>query len=99
MYYVLRTDEFDKWLARLKDLRARARILARIKSAEFGNLGDVEAIGSGLSELRIHHGPGYRVYIRQKGKVLLCILCAGTKKTQKKDIERAKSLAEKYEVF
>ena len=59
MYYILRTDEFDRWLSKLKDLRARAKILARVRSAELGNLGDVGPIGSGLSELRIHYGPGY----------------------------------------
>lgn len=97
MYYILRTDEFDSWLSKLKDLRARAKILARIRSAEFGNLGDVEPIGSSLSELRIHYGPGYRIYFKQQGKILLLVLSGGTKNTQRKDIERAKSLIKKYE--
>ena len=97
VYYIQRTDEFDEWLARLKDLRARAKIVVRIKSAELGNLGDVVPVGEGVSELRIHYGPGYRVYIKQVGKVLILVLCSGTKKTQKKDIERAKELARTYE--
>ena len=97
MYHILRTDEFDSWLAKLKDLRAKAKILARIRSAEFGNLGDVESVGTGLSELRIHYGPGYRVYFKKQGKILLLVLCGGTKNTQRKDIERAKSLMKKYE--
>lgn len=99
MYYIQRTDEFDGWLFKLKDPKAKARILARIRSAELGNLGDVEPIGQGLSELRIHYGPGYRVYLKQTGKVLLLVLCGGTKKSQAKDIERAKSLVKKYEDF
>ena len=69
----------------------------RIRSAEHGNLGDAQSVGEGLSELRIHHGPGYRIYFKQKGKILIFILCGGIKKTQQKDIERAKSLAKKYE--
>jgi len=97
MHYILRTEEFDRWLSRLKDLRARAKIIVRIRSAESGNLGDIEPIGSGLSEFRIHYGPGYRIYVKQKGKILLLLLCGGTKNTQKKDIERAKSLIKKYE--
>jgi putative addiction module killer protein len=97
MYYIQRTDEFDAWLSKLKDLRAKAKIIARIRSAELGNLGDAEPIGEALSEFRIHYGPGYRVYFKQKGKVLLLVLCGGTKKTQSRDIERAKSLAKKYE--
>ncbi|MBD2857647.1 type II toxin-antitoxin system RelE/ParE family toxin [Spongiibacter sp. KMU-158] len=97
MYYIQRTDEFDRWLSKLKDLRAKAKILARIRSAELGNLGDVAPIGEGLSELRIHFGPGYRVYLKQKGNVLLLVLCGGTKSSQRKDIERAKSLVKKYE--
>lgn len=97
MYYIQRTDEFDGWLSKLKDVRAKAKIITRIRSAEFGNLGDVRPIGERLSEFRIHYGPGYRVYFRQKGKILLLVLCGGTKSTQKKDIERAKSLAKKYE--
>ena len=97
MLYIQRTDEFDSWLSKLKDLRARAKIIARIRSAEFGNLGDVEPIGEGPSELRIHYGPGYRVYVKKKGNILLLVLCGGKKNTQRKDIERAKSLVKKYE--
>ena len=99
MYHIQRTDEFDTWLSKLKDTRAKAKILARIRSAEFGNLGDVEPVGAGLSEFRIHSGPGYRVYFKQKGKVLLLVLCGGTKSTQRKDIEKAKSLVKKHEDF
>ena len=97
MYFIQRTEEFDNWLTKLKDLRAKAKIIARIRSTEFGNLGDAEPVGERLSEFRVHYGPGYRIYFKQKGKVLLLVLCGGTKNSQKKDIERAKSLAKKYE--
>ena len=97
MYYLHRTREFDRWLRRLRDMRAKARILARLRSAEYGNLGDARPVGSGVSELRIHYGPGYRVYFKRTGSVLLLILCAGDKSTQDKDILKARSLVTKYE--
>lgn len=74
MYTVLRSDSFDKWLAGLKDAKGKARIVARIKSAELGNLGDVKPVGEGISEMRIHYGPGYRVYFTQRGKVVILLL-------------------------
>ena len=98
MFYLQRTKEFDKWLSNLKDMRAKAKILVRLRSAELGNLGDIEPVGEGVSELRIHYGPGYRVYVKRTGKVLILVLCGGTKSTQEKDIVRAKALAKKYEV-
>lgn len=97
MYYLQRTREFDRWLQRLRDMRAKARILARLRSVEYGNMGDIEPVGDGISELRIHYGPGYRVYLKRAGKVLLLILCGGDKSTQEKNILKAKSLAKKYE--
>ncbi|MEX1199026.1 MAG: type II toxin-antitoxin system RelE/ParE family toxin [Pseudohongiellaceae bacterium] len=97
MYYLQRTREFDRWLRRLRDMRAKARILARLRSAEHGNLGDAQPVGSGISELRIHHGSGYRVYYKRVGKVVLLILCGGNKSTQDKDILKARSLVTKYE--
>ena len=93
MYTILRTDEFDSWLAGLKDHRAKARILARIRSAGLGNLGDVESVGEGVREMRIHFGPGYRLYFTQRSKVLFLLLLGGSKSTQKRDIARAKTLA------
>lgn len=65
MYTVLRSDIFDKWLTELKGAKGKARIIARIRSAELGNLGDVKSVGEGISEMRIHYGPGYRVYFTQ----------------------------------
>lgn len=84
---------FANWMAGLRDTRARARIAARIDRLAFGNLGDVEAVGQGISELRIHQGPGYRVYFVRRGPVSIVLLCGGDKSTQAKDIKTAKTLA------
>lgn len=94
MYTVLRSDEFDEWLTHLKDTKGKARIVARIRSAELGNLGDIKPVGEGISEMRIHYGPGYRVYFTQRGKLLILLLVGGVKSSQKRDIKRAKALAE-----
>lgn len=88
----LRTPEFDAWLKALRDPIEKARIVARIRSAEYGNLGDCEPVGEGVSEMRIHCGPGYRVYYSRKGKIVYLLLCGGDKATQKRDIKRAKLL-------
>jgi putative addiction module killer protein len=79
----------------LRDRRARARITARIDRLAAGNPGDVRSIGVGLSELRIDHGPGYRVYYKQQGQVLIVLLCGGDKGSQKRDIAKAKEFAER----
>ncbi|MFM0291789.1 MULTISPECIES: type II toxin-antitoxin system RelE/ParE family toxin [Paraburkholderia] len=87
-----RTDEFDTWLARLSDLRARAKILVRIRRAERGHFGDVKLLEEGVSEMRIDCGPGYRVYFaREKGMIYL-LLCGGDKSTQPADIKHAKTM-------
>lgn len=88
MYTVLRSDIFDKWLTELKDAKGKARIIARIRSAELGNLGDVKSVGEGISEMRIHYGPGYRVYFTQKGRLVIFLLVGGDKSSQKRDIKR-----------
>lgn len=93
MYTVLRTQEFDTWLTRLRDAKGKARIVARIRSAEFGNLGDVEPVGEGVSEMRIHYGPGYRVYFKQTGTLLIMLLLGGDKSSQKRDIKKAHAIA------
>lgn len=77
--------------------KAKARVLARIRSAEYGNLGDVQPIGEGISEMRIHYGPGYRVYFMQKGKRLILLLIGGDKSSQTRDIKKAKLLAQSLE--
>ena len=88
----LRTEQFDAWLKGLKDRVAKARILARIRSAEAGNFGDSEPVGDGISEMRIHIGPGYRVYYCRRQKIVYLLLCGGDKSTQKKDIALAKKI-------
>lgn len=88
----LRTTEFDHWLKALRDPMGKARILSRIRSAELGNFSDCESVGNGISEMRIHCGPGYRVYYTRKAGVVYLLLCAGDKSSQSKDINRAKAL-------
>lgn len=92
-----RTAEFDEWLKALRDSTAKARILARIRSAEAGNFGDCEPVGDGISEMRIHVGPGYRLYYCRRGKVVYLLLCGGDKSTQKKDIKMAKTILKEIE--
>jgi len=97
MVEVRQTGAFAKWVSALRDQRARAKILARIDRLALGNLGDVEPVGSGVSELRIHYGPGYRVYFVRRGDTLIILLSGGNKSTQAKDIKTAKTLAESFE--
>ncbi len=89
-----RSSDFDTWLSGLTDQKAKARILARIQSAKFGNFSDCEPVGEGVSEMRIHVGAGYRVYYTRTGKTIFFILAGGDKSTQKRDIVRAKKLAQ-----
>ena len=93
MNTILRTGIFDTWLAKLKDIRGKARILKRIRSAERGNFGDIESLGAGVREMRIHTGPGYRVYFTRQAHSVYVLLCGGSKRSQKKDIPRAQKLA------
>lgn len=88
-----RSDEFDAWLTALKDKLGRARIVHRIRSAEHGNFGDCEPVGEGVSEMRIHFGPGYRVYFTRRGEVVYLLLLGGDKSSQKRDIKRAIEMA------
>ncbi|MEO6264767.1 MAG: type II toxin-antitoxin system RelE/ParE family toxin [Luteimonas sp.] len=89
----LRTDEFDAWLKTLRDPIGKARIISRIRSAEAGNLGDCEAVGDGISEMRVHFGPGYRVYFYRKDSFVFLLLCGGSKSSQSQDIKLAKKIA------
>ena len=93
MIEIHKTDIFVKWLNSLKDIRARSRILARIKRLVSGNPGDVKPVGEGISELRINYGPGYRVYYKQQGHTLVILLAGGNKQNQTKDIKTALRLA------
>jgi putative addiction module killer protein len=90
---VRQTAEFAKWIARLRDTRGRAKIAARIDRLSMGHPGDVRPVGEGISELRIHDGPGYRIYYVQRGTVLIVLLCGGDKSSQSRDIATAKKLA------
>jgi putative addiction module killer protein len=90
---IIATDRFAKWLDALRDVRARARIQARIRRLAEGNAGDVAAVGEGVSEMRIHYGPGYRVYFKKSGHELLILLAGGDKSTQSADILAALTLA------
>lgn len=91
MVEVLRSQTFADWLNGLSDSQARLRINARILRMETGNMGDAIPVGEGVSELRIHYGPGYRVYFVRRGAVIL--LCGGDKSSQTRDIKRAKEMA------
>ena len=97
MFEVRQTERFRKWLAGLRDERARARILKRLDRAQAGNLGDVAPVGEGVSEMRIFHGPGYRLYFVQRGSELIVLLCGGDKSTQAADITEAKAMAKEIE--
>ena len=89
----LRSSDFDSWLSNLVDQKAKARILARLLSATFGNFGDCEAVGEGVSEMRIHVGPGYRVYYTRTGSTVYVLLAGGVKASQTKDIAKARKMA------
>jgi len=89
MFTIRQTDEFERWLASLRDKRAKQKIATRLQRLKFGHFGDAEPVGGGLSELRIHEGQGYRVYFRQNGHEIILLLCGGNKKTQQRDISRA----------
>ncbi|EBW6363798.1 type II toxin-antitoxin system RelE/ParE family toxin [Salmonella enterica subsp. enterica serovar Oranienburg] len=96
MKEIIRSETFSDWLSSLKDSRARSRVLARIDRMREGNFGDAEPIGDGLSEARIHYGPGYRVYFMQQGDVIVVLLCGGDKSSQTKDIKQARRIAKAW---
>ena len=89
MIEIRKTEIFAKWLDGLNDIRARARILARIERLATGNPGDIKSVGEGVSELRIDYGPGYRVYFEKQGQKVVILLAGGDKHTQTKDIKTA----------
>lgn len=89
MLEIRKTELFSRWLDGLRDLRARARVQARIERLAMGNPGDVKPVGEGVSELRIDHGSGYRVYYTKYGREVLLLLAGGDKSTQSRDIETA----------
>ena len=97
MIEIVETEHFHRWMERLKDVSAKTRILARLRRASMGNLGDWKSLSGGVSEMRIDHGPGYRVYFMRRGNRLIIILAGGTKRTQASDITKAIEIAKVQE--
>ena len=96
MYFIEKTSEFDKWLRKLKDLRAKSKILFRIQKIETeGYFGDSKPVGNGIKELRINYAKGYRVYFKEKDGRIIILLIGGDKSTQKGDIKRANEIWKK----
>lgn len=96
MVELIKTDVFDRWLRCLRDSRARAKITARLRRLSLGNPGDVKPVGDGVSELRIPHGPGYRIYYLARGPIVVILLCGGDKSSQRNDIAQAKFIAQQW---
>ena len=92
---VRQTDTYRRWFASLKDKSARARVDVRIRRLWLGNPGDAKPVGNGVSELRIHYGPGYRVYFARRGDTVIILLAGGDKSTQAEDIRVAQALADR----
>ena len=97
MYILKTTEDYSKWLRKLRDLNARAAILKRMVRVGCGNLGDYKSVGGGVLELRIDYGPGYRVYFTIQGNEIILLLVGGDKSTQKMDIKLAQSLKKECE--
>ncbi len=97
MFQICQTDVYSVWFAGLRDRMVRARIDIRIRRLSLGNAGDVKPVGEGVSELRIDHGPGNRVYFIQRGELVILLLAGGDKSTQDKDILKAKDLANDFQ--
>ncbi|AMN78672.1 type II toxin-antitoxin system RelE/ParE family toxin [Pseudomonas azotoformans] len=91
-----RSDEFQEWLDSSRSRPARGRVLTRLDNATRGNFGDCAPVGNGVSEMRIHYGPGYRVYFTRVDEVVYLLLIGGDKSTQKRDIQRAKEIADEF---
>ncbi|CAN5148471.1 type II toxin-antitoxin system RelE/ParE family toxin [soil metagenome] len=93
MFFIEKTTEFDKWLRKLKDLKAKAKILFRIQKIEIdGHFGDCKPVGDGISELRVNFAKGYRVYFKEKDGKIIVLLIGGDKSSQQKDIDKAKEI-------
>ena len=97
MIEVRQSDEFASWLRALRDRQAQKRIAQRLVRVQAGLLGDVKPVGEGVSEMRVQHGPGYRLYFIQSGTTLVILLCGGAKSSQARDIAKAKKMAKEFE--
>jgi putative addiction module killer protein len=97
VYLIEKTIEFDNWLKKLRDKTARAKILFRLQRVESDNFGDIKSVSHGLSEIRITHGKGYRIYYKIVDKQLILLLIGGDKSTQEKDILKAKKIWDNYQ--
>lgn len=99
MYFIEKTLEFDKWLRKLKDLRAKAKILFRIQKLEIDeHFGDCKPVGEGIDELRIDYAKGYRIYFKEREGKIIILLVGGEKSTQQKDIEKAKEIWKRIKI-
>ena len=98
MFTVQLTSQFQDWLDSLGDQRAQVRIVARLRQAEAGNLGDWKAVGGEVSEMRVNFGPGYRLYFVRRGRILIVMLAGGDKSTQAADIRRARRILDQLEL-
>lgn len=97
MFTVVQTETFRDWLDDLRDLKSRMRIVARLRHAEAGNLGDWKSVGGGVSEMRVDAGPGYRLYFARQQNIVIVMLAGGDKSTQARDIKRAQKLLSELE--
>jgi len=97
MFELKQTETFRKWRMALRDERAKGLIASRLDRLAYGHAGDAAPVGEGISELRIHYGPGYRIYFRKRGAVVILLLCGGDKSSQIKDIKLAKKLSKELE--
>jgi putative addiction module killer protein len=96
MFIIEKTTEFDKWFRKLKDIRAKAKILFRIQRLERDeHFGDCEPVGDGIRELKINYAKGYRVYFKEKDQKIIILIIGGDKSTQQRDIEKAKEIWKK----
>jgi putative addiction module killer protein len=96
MFELKQTETFSKWFAKLRDVRAVTAITLRLARLAYGHAGDAEPVGKGVSELRIHYGPGYRVYFQRRGETIIVLLCGGDKGSQARDIETALRLSNEW---
>jgi putative addiction module killer protein len=97
MIEIRRSEVFVRWFRALGDRRAQERISKRLSRLYYGLLGDAKSVGNGVTELRIDYGPGYRLYLMRRGTVMIVLLCGGDKQSQRRDIDRAKAMADDIE--